>query len=104
MSLGVAIVGAGFIGQKRARARAGARLVACADAVPARAEALARTVSEAVGFADWREAICAPGVAVVVVSTLHDSLAEIAGAAIDAGRHVLVEKPAGRHSAEIEHL
>ena len=31
MSLGVAIVGCGLIGQKRAKALAGARLVACAD-------------------------------------------------------------------------
>lgn len=104
MSLGVAIVGAGLIGQKRARALGGARLVACADVIPERAEALARTAPDAKGFADWRSAIAAPDVSIVIISTLHDSLAEIAHAAIAAGHHVLVEKPAGRRSAEIEHL
>jgi predicted dehydrogenase len=104
MSLGVAIVGAGLIGQKRAKALAGARLVACADAIPERAAALAKTAPGAIAFADWRQAIVSPEVSVVVVSTLHDSLAEIAGAAIAAGRHVLVEKPAARRAAEIEPL
>ena len=40
----VAIIGCGFVGQKRARALAGCRLVACADAIGARAEAVARMV------------------------------------------------------------
>lgn len=104
MTQGVAIVGCGLIGQKRAKALGGARLVACADAVPERAEALARSVPRAKAYADWREAIAAPGVEIVVVSTLHDSLAGIAKAAIDAGRHVLVEKPAACRAAELEPL
>lgn len=104
MTLGVAIIGAGMIGQKRAKALAGARLVACADAIPERAQALARTAPGSTAFADWRAAVASPEVSVVVVSTLHDSLAEIAGAAIAAGRHVLVEKPAARRAIEIEPL
>jgi predicted dehydrogenase len=104
VSLGVAIVGCGLIGRKRAGALAGARLVACADAIPERAEALARTVPGAVAYADWRQAVAAPEVSVVLVATLHDSLAEIAAAALTAGRHVLVEKPAGRRATEIEPL
>lgn len=104
MTLGVAIIGAGMIGQKRAKALAGARLVACADAIPERAQALAKTAPGSTAFADWRAAVASPEVSVVVVSTLHDSLAEIAGAAIAAGRHVLVEKPAARRAIEIEPL
>jgi predicted dehydrogenase len=38
----------------------------------------------------------------VVVATLHDSLAEITLAAAQAGKHVLVEKPAARCAAELE--
>jgi predicted dehydrogenase len=101
---GVAIVGCGLIGRKRAGALAGARLVACADVVPARAEALARTAPGAAAFANWRDALAAPEVSAVVVATLHDSLAEVTAAALAAGHHVLVEKPAARRAAEIEPL
>jgi predicted dehydrogenase len=101
---GIAIVGCGLIGGKRASALAGARLVACADAIRGRAEALARTAPGATAFADWRDAVTAPEVSAVVVATLHDSLAEIAAAALAAGRHVLVEKPAARRAAEIAPL
>jgi predicted dehydrogenase len=101
---GVAIVGCGLIGRKRAGALAGARLVACADTIPGRAEALARMATGATAFADWRDAVTAPEVSAVVVATLHDSLAEITAAALAAGRHVLVEKPAARRAADIEPL
>jgi predicted dehydrogenase len=38
---------------------------------------------------------------VVIVATLHDSLAEITLTAAEAGKHVLVEKPAARTAAEL---
>ncbi len=100
MSPGVAIVGCGLIGRKRAQALAGARLVACADVVQARAEALA--AGAAFASADWRDAIARDSVDIVVVATTNDKLAEIAVAALDAGRHVLVEKPAGRTVREVD--
>jgi predicted dehydrogenase len=40
----------------------------------------------------------------VIVSTLNATLASIAGAAISAGKHVLIEKPAGISAREIEEL
>ena len=43
-----------------------------------------------------------PEVDVVVVATLHDTLAAITLAAVKAGKHVLVEKPAARSTAELE--
>ncbi len=46
--LGVAIVGCGLIGHKRAQALGAARLVARADIVPERAQALAITIPGAV--------------------------------------------------------
>ena len=102
MTPGVAIVGCGLIGQKRANALAGARLTACADVLRPRAEALARTSAGAVATDDWRLAIDRPDVDIVVVATMNDSLAEIAAFAAGAGKHVLVEKPAGRSVAEID--
>lgn len=101
---GVAIVGCGLIGQKRAKALGDARLMACADIDPRRAAALASMVPGAAAFDDWRAAIAQSGVEVVIIATLHDSLAEITLGAIKAGRHVLVEKPAGRTPREIEPL
>ena len=99
---GIGIVGCGVIGQKRAKALGtGGRLVACADIDVGRAENLAKG-SETKVFRDWRKLVCLPEVEVVVISTLHDSLAAITLAAIEAGKHVLVEKPAARSAKELE--
>ena len=98
----VAIVGCGLIGQKRAKALAGARLTACADVQLPRAQALAATSPGAFATADWRAAIDRGDVDIVVVSTMNDSLAQISAYAAAAGKHVLVEKPAGRSVAEID--
>jgi len=101
MSFGVGIIGCGLIGQKRAKALGEGRLLACADVSEARANALAGN-SGAKAFADWRELLVLPEIDVVVVATLHDSLAEITFAAVEAGKHVLVEKPAARTPSELE--
>jgi predicted dehydrogenase len=99
---GVGIVGCGLIGKKRANALgAGGRLVACADIDVGRAESLARG-SDAKVFSDWRELVCLPEVDIVIVATLHDSLASITLAAVEAGKHVLVEKPAARSANELK--
>jgi predicted dehydrogenase len=101
---GVAIVGCGLIGQKRARALGTATLVACADLQRARAEALARTAAGTIATDDWRSAIDRPGVDIVFAATTNGALAEVTRFALDAGKHVLVEKPAGRTTAEIDTL
>jgi predicted dehydrogenase len=98
---GVAIVGCGLIGQRRAKALAGARLIACADIVSMRAASLAAAVPGCATLSDWRDVLSRADVDIVVVATLHDSLAEIARAAVEAGKHVLVEKPAARRAAEL---
>ena len=103
MNLGVSIIGCGLIGDKRAKALAGTTLRVCADLQIERAERLARTAgARAIG--DWREAISSQDVDIVVVATANDSLAQIARAAIEAGKHVLIEKPAGRHVDELQDL
>ena len=99
----VAIVGCGLIGQKRAAALAVAKLVACCDAVADKAESLARRYGAAHSD-DWRQTVTRDDVDIVVVATTNDMLAPISLAAIEAGKHVLVEKPAGRSAAEIEPL
>lgn len=101
MGLGVAVIGCGLIGQKRAQALGPARLLACADVVKARAEAVAALAPAARAFTDWRAALDVAGVEVVIVATTNDRLVEITSAALLEGKHVLVEKPAARSSAEL---
>lgn len=99
---GVGIVGCGFIGQKRAKSLGqGGKLIACADLDITRAESLARGTSAMV-FQEWRELVLSPLVDVIVVATLHDSLAEITRIAAESGKHILVEKPAARNVAELQ--
>lgn len=101
MNVGVGIIGCGLIGQKRAKALGKGRLIACADVNESRARVLAGD-SGTRAFGHWRAMLAMPEVEIVVVATLHDSLAEITLAAIEAGKHVLVEKPAARNTAELE--
>ena len=101
-SFGIGVIGCGLIGQKRAKSLGeGGRLVACADIDKKRANSLADTTN-ATAFDDWQELLKLPEVELVVVATLHDSLAEITLAAIEAGKHILVEKPAARNTKELE--
>jgi predicted dehydrogenase len=101
---GVAIIGCGLIGQKRARALGGARLVVCADIAQDRAGRLAATAPGCRAVTDWKEAVSDPLVSIVIISTLHDTLAEIARGAVEAGKHVLIEKPAARRASELQGL
>ena len=101
--LRVAIVGCGMIGAKRAATLApDDELVACYDVD----EQAARGLSEQYGARARAtlEELLATGPDVVVVATVHDQLAGLAERALQAGAHVLVEKPAGVSTAQIEHL
>jgi predicted dehydrogenase len=97
----VAIVGCGLIGRKRARALGAHRLVACADVALSLAKSLAAEHPGCLAFDDFRQAVRHPEVDAVVVATTNDVLASAALAAVEAGKHVLVEKPAARHAAEL---
>lgn len=100
MNAGVGIIGCGVIGRKRAAALASSRLVACADIDPARAQALAASVPGAVALTVDR-LLLRPDIDVVIVATINDALTGTTVAALDAGKHVLVEKPAARNVTEI---
>jgi len=100
--LGVGIIGCGLIGQKRAsNLGSGGRLAACADINQHRAEQLAQRFG-AIALPSWQELLALPQIDLVIIATLHDSLAQITLAAIQAGKHVLVEKPAARSAKELE--
>jgi predicted dehydrogenase len=101
--LRVAIVGCGLIGAKRAQALAAEdELIACHDV----------SASAMRGFAARHGAAACASLAelldrgpdVVVVATVHDRLAELSERALRAGAHVLVEKPAGLSTAQVDRL
>jgi predicted dehydrogenase len=98
----VALVGCGLIGRKRAALLGEHRLLVCADLVRERAQTLARTVPGARATTDWRETVRHPDVQMVLISAVHKALPEITLAAVEAGKHVLVEKPAARRAAELD--
>ena len=99
-----AIVGCGLIGRKRlASLRPGHFAVAC-DLDLARAESLVKTAGAGRATADLADAIADPDVTAVIVATLNGALASVALRAIEAGKHVLIEKPAGIAVGEIDGL
>ncbi len=102
MEMRIGIVGCGLIGKKRARSIREGRLVACADSDFSRAVALAQEWPGAEPVAVWEDLIGRPDVDIVIVSTTHVALPEVAHAAALAGKHVLIEKPAARRAAELE--
>src|SRR6202521_1505200 len=96
------IIGCGLIGRRRAAAvRAlGHEVVTIVDVVPERTRALAAEIG-AEAATDWRAVATHPALDAVVVATSHDGLSPIAVACLDCGKHVLVEKPAGRNLDEV---
>jgi predicted dehydrogenase len=105
--IGVGIVGCGLIGRKRAiNLSPGMELRACTDLVAEQAAALAELVGVGpeVVAGDVDELLCHDDVDLVIVATVHDSLPVIALRAVEAGKHVLVEKPGATSSAPLRQL
>jgi len=101
--MNVGIIGCGLVGQKRSTQLVGANLVAIYDIDTKRAQDLSKATG-AKAFGSWQEIIDSKGVDIVIVATTHEWLYPITKAAILAGKHVLVEKPAARTIKEIEEL
>ena len=99
----IGIVGCGLIGHKRAEALAGVdALVGASDIDQGRATELSARYG---GRACRRlEELLALAPDAVIVAVTHDQLASIATKALDAGAHVLVEKPGGIGTEEIDRL
>ena len=101
---GIGIIGCGLIGRKRASSLGKkGRLLACADINYEKANELAKDYN-AIALSSWEEILSMNEIDIVIVSTLHDSLSFITKLAIQSGKHVLVEKPAGRSYEEIEEI
>lgn len=101
--LNVGVVGCGQIGAKRVQALAPEdALLACYDVDAAAAEDLARRYGCRVS--GTLQDLLALEPDVVFVATVHDQLAMLAEQALAAGAHVLVEKPAGVSTAQVDRL
>ena len=101
MNIGLGIIGCGLIGNKRAKALGSSfKLIACHDASKERSERFAKD-HHVRSCSSASVLLQEPKIQAVVISTLHDSLAPLTLAAIRAGKHVLVEKPAARSAREL---
>jgi len=96
------ILGCGRIGTKRAEAlrAAGHRICFVADPIGERAAKLAAQTEAK--CASNEKALASPAVEAVAIATTNRWLAPCTIAALGAGKHVLVEKPAARSVAEID--
>ena len=93
-----AIVGLGAIAPVHAAGilRAGGEIAAVCDILPGRAETFrAAHAPSAAVYSDFGEMLAAGGFDAVHICTPHDLHAPMSVAALDAGYHVLVEKPRG---------
>jgi predicted dehydrogenase len=102
VSLKVGIIGCGLMGAKRSAALGADQVVGAYDVRLDAAEAL---VAEFGGKAcATRDELLALAPDVVIVATSHDQIAPVAVAALQAGAHVLVEKPAGIGTADVDRI
>ena len=77
-----------------------AELVACADPKEEAAQATAELCGYRETYADAHEMLATADMDAVIVATIHDQLQPMALAAVQAGKHVLVEKPMALNAAD----
>jgi len=98
----VGIIGCGLIGSRRAKFLGNrAKLVACNDFIEKRALDLAKSYEGVKIYKTSQELIEDKTIDIVIISTLHDSLASLTLKALENKKHILVEKPAARSSSEL---
>jgi predicted dehydrogenase len=101
---GVALIGCGLIGQKRLQnLRPGTVRFAC-DLNIDRARRLAAQSPGCTATSSVSEALASSAVQIAIVATVNSALAPLACQAVEAGKHVLVEKPAGISVQQIDQL
>ena len=110
--LGIALIGTAFMGRAHSQAwRTAARffdlpleprLDLLVGHDPQRTAERARQLGWSRAATDWRAAIDDPQIQVIDICTPGDTHAEIAIAALEAGKHVLCEKPLANSVAEAE--
>jgi predicted dehydrogenase len=103
----IAILGSGFIAAYHARGVAelpGAEVVAAANWRPESLAKLAETFAIPRQTTEWRELVGDPAIDAVVVATPNSLHAEQTIAFLEAGQHVLLEKPMAMNLAETDRM
>jgi len=100
----IGIVGCGVIGVKRSNSIGSNKLVAVADIDSEKLKNIAYGITSIKRFTDWQSLVTLPEVDIVIVSTVNNMLAPITLGAINAGKHVLVEKPVALNTNDIREL
>lgn len=105
--LGVAVIGCGYWGPNLVRNFAevsGARVVAVSDLQQARLDPISARYPSVRTTTDHRDLLRDPAVEAVVIATPVSTHFELARQALEAGKHVMVEKPIATTSEEAERL
>ena len=100
----VALIGCGLVGRKRLNLLPPGTVTVACDLDPDRAAQLAALSPGCVSTSSVEQAVTSPNVDAVMIATVNASLAPIALQAVQAGKHVLVEKPGARRRAELEEV
>ena len=104
MSLRIALIGCGLIGQKRLNLLPPGSVTVACDTQIDRAKKIAAQSPGCIATASYGQAVCSTHVDVVIIATINAALAPIALAAVNHGKHVLVEKPAAISVKELDEL
>ena len=94
--LGVALVGCGSIGRPHAKGAArvkNCRLVAVMDVVPEQAQSYKERFGAEAAYTDIDKVLSRADVDIVIVTTTNNTHADLTIKALEAGKHVMVQKP-----------
>ena len=97
----VGIIGCGAIGRKRALTLGNHDLVIAVDTSLERAKEIAQLKNCSTVSTNYNDALNNDEIDLILISTTNEFLAKITLGAVTAGKHVLVEKPAGRNPEEL---
>jgi predicted dehydrogenase len=101
-----AVAGTGFIGPVHVEAlrRLGIRVKGILGSSPAKSEAAAKTLGLPKAYVSYEEILCDPEIEVVHIATPNRQHRDMVIGALDAGKHVVCEKPLGTSSTETSEL
>jgi predicted dehydrogenase len=104
LKIGLGIIGCGLIGNKRAEAlNESVELISCFDLDLDKSKVFAKKFN-CQNVSSFEQIIEDPKIDVVLVSTRHDSLVDIAAKVLSGHKHVFIEKPGALNEVEFNKL